>query len=185
MNQVRNDSHSLRSNIRLPITSESMQTSSGCLSSRSTVNRRTLLLEFNGSPRYNVRHSLGRVSLITCFEHREGRPGFRLRLAITVMDVRSCSPMTNTVVDLWHCDGVGLYSHYIAASQGQMGAPTDASTFFRGKRLLVVSPRFDSLHSTIRSTDHEFERHRYFRYNLSGLVSWSCNPHACQSTHRG
>lgn len=65
--------------------------------------------------------------------NREGRAGLPLRLSITVLDVRSCSPVRNAVVDLWHCDSTGIYSHFIAASQGQMGGPTDTSTFFRGK----------------------------------------------------
>ena len=66
--------------------------------------------------------------------NREGRQGLKLRLSITVLDTRTCLPIPNAVVDLWHCDGTGLYSHFIAASQGQMGAPTDASTFFRGNK---------------------------------------------------
>jgi len=71
----------------------------------------------------------------TC--NREGRPGLPLRLAITVLDIRSCLPIPNAVVDLWHCDSVGLYSHYLAASQGQMGGQTDASTFFRGRMIYL------------------------------------------------
>lgn len=70
---------------------------------------------------------------VVLWMNREGRAGLPLRLSITVLDVRSCSPVRNAVVDLWHCDSTGIYSHFIAASQGQMGGPTDASTFFRGK----------------------------------------------------
>lgn len=70
---------------------------------------------------------------------REGRPGLPLRLSITVLDVRTCTPVRNAVVDLWHCDSQGVYSHYIAASQGQMGGPTDASTFFRGRTNMFLS----------------------------------------------
>lgn len=65
---------------------------------------------------------------------RESRPGLTLRLSITVLDTRSCLPIPYAVVDIWHCDGTGLYSHYIASGQGQMGGPTDASTFFRGSK---------------------------------------------------
>jgi protocatechuate 3,4-dioxygenase beta subunit len=73
------------------------------------------------------------IKMFDCKCNREGRPGISLRLAITVLDTRSCLPIPNAVVDLWHCDSAGLYSHYIAASQGQMGGPNDASTFFRGR----------------------------------------------------
>ncbi|CAF1349450.1 unnamed protein product [Adineta steineri] len=65
----------------------------------------------------------------------ENRPGIPLRLSITVVDIRSCLTIPNAVVDLWHCDGIGLYSHYIAASQGQMNGPNDNSTFFRGQQI--------------------------------------------------
>ncbi len=67
---------------------------------------------------------------------REGRPGLTLRLSITVLDTRSCLPIPYAVVDLWHCDGTGLYSHYITPGQGPMGmgGPTDSSTFFRGRK---------------------------------------------------
>jgi protocatechuate 3,4-dioxygenase beta subunit len=63
----------------------------------------------------------------------EGRPGFSLRLAITVLDTRTCLPVPSAVVDLWHCDSAGLYSHFMASSQ--MGGPTDGSTFFRGQQV--------------------------------------------------
>jgi len=55
------------------------------------------------------------------------------------VDTRSCLPVYNAVVDLWHCDSAGIYSHYIAASQGQMNGQNDNSTFFRGKRLFFLS----------------------------------------------
>jgi len=71
--------------------------------------------------------------MFDCKCNREGKPGIPLRLAVTVLDTRSCLPIRNAVVDIWHCDSGGVYSHYIAASQGQMGGPTDASTFFRGR----------------------------------------------------
>jgi len=74
--------------------------------------------------------------MFDCKFNREGRPGIPLRLAVTVLDTRSCLPIRNAVVDIWHCDSAGVYSHYIADSQGQMGGPTDASTFFRGRIML-------------------------------------------------
>ena len=41
--------------------------------------------------------------------------------------------MSNALVDIWHCDAGGIYSHFIAASLGQNNQRTDNSTFFRGK----------------------------------------------------
>lgn len=47
------------------------------------------------------------------------------------MDTTTCLPLSNAVVDLWHCDAEGIYSHYINASEGHPGT-TDNSTFLRG-----------------------------------------------------
>ena len=35
---------------------------------------------------------------------REGRPGTRLDLATTVVDVSTCKPIKGAAVDIWHCD---------------------------------------------------------------------------------
>ncbi len=56
---------------------------------------------------------------------REGRPGIRLDLATTVVDVSSCKPIKAGVVDIWHCDAGGTYSGF--AQEG-----TDGKTFMRG-----------------------------------------------------
>ena len=63
----------------------------------------------------------------------EGKGGIPFRLTLNVLDTTTCLPLSNAVVDLWHCDAEGIYSHYVAASLGQFNAPTDNSTFFRGK----------------------------------------------------
>jgi len=38
---------------------------------------------------------------------REGRPGTRLDLATTVVDVSTCKPINGALVDIWHCDAGG------------------------------------------------------------------------------
>ncbi len=68
----------------------------------------------------------------------EGKPGIALRLSITVLNTNSCSPISDALVDLWHCDSVGVYSHYIAESLGERNRKTDNSTFFRGKRIFLL-----------------------------------------------
>src|ERR1700677_666124 len=42
----------------------------------------------------------------------EGRAGVPLSLRIVLLDSRSCKPVPDAAVDLWHCDGVGLYSGF-------------------------------------------------------------------------
>lgn len=49
----------------------------------------------------------------------EGKAGIPLSLRIVVLDARTCQPLQNTAVDLWHCDSLGLYSGY--AKQNPMG----------------------------------------------------------------
>jgi protocatechuate 3,4-dioxygenase beta subunit len=56
---------------------------------------------------------------------REGRPGTRLDLATTVLDVSTCKPIGGALVDIWHCDAGGTYSGF--AQEG-----TDGKTFMRG-----------------------------------------------------
>ena len=56
---------------------------------------------------------------------REGRPGTRLDLATTVVDVSTCKPIKGAAVDIWHCDAGGTYSGF--AQEG-----TDGDTFMRG-----------------------------------------------------
>jgi protocatechuate 3,4-dioxygenase beta subunit len=40
----------------------------------------------------------------------EGKPGTPLTLRLTVLDVSTCRPIRNAVVDIWHCDAAGAYS---------------------------------------------------------------------------
>src|SRR6185436_14424773 len=56
---------------------------------------------------------------------REGRPGTRLDLATTVVDVSTCKPIRAAAVDIWHCDAGGTYSGF--AQEGTAGR-----TFMRG-----------------------------------------------------
>ncbi|TCB99873.1 protocatechuate dioxygenase [Micromonospora zingiberis] len=53
---------------------------------------------------------------------REDREGVRLRLAIRLQDSEQCAPLSNAVVEIWHCDAAGLYSGAEAQSSGANGA---------------------------------------------------------------
>jgi protocatechuate 3,4-dioxygenase beta subunit len=70
---------------------------------------------------------------------REDREGVLLRLAVRVRDAASCEPIENAVVDIWHCDALGIYSGFESASTGGGGGgpggasgPTDDETYLRG-----------------------------------------------------
>lgn len=52
---------------------------------------------------------------------REDREGTTLRLGVRVRDASSCEPIENAIVDVWHCDALGIYSGFESASQGGPG----------------------------------------------------------------
>jgi hypothetical protein len=52
----------------------------------------------------------------------EGRPGAPLALELTVVDASTCKPIKGALVDIWHCDALGVYS----------GVQGNTGTFMRG-----------------------------------------------------
>jgi protocatechuate 3,4-dioxygenase beta subunit len=70
---------------------------------------------------------------------REDREGTTLRLAVRVEAAGSCTPVENAVAEIWHCDALGLYSGFEAASTGAGGGggggPTDEETYLRGAQV--------------------------------------------------
>jgi protocatechuate 3,4-dioxygenase beta subunit len=43
---------------------------------------------------------------------REGREGTPLRLGVRVREAESCEPIQDAVVEIWHCDALGVYSGF-------------------------------------------------------------------------
>jgi protocatechuate 3,4-dioxygenase beta subunit len=67
---------------------------------------------------YYVAEELFRSNIV------EDRQGVPLELRIAVLDARTCKPLTNAAVDIWHCDALGLYSGYTAQNpMGPGGSP--------------------------------------------------------------
>jgi protocatechuate 3,4-dioxygenase beta subunit len=60
----------------------------------------------------------------------EGRPGAPLALTLQVVFAKDCARLKGARVDLWHADGLGMYSGY--RSQGDEGISTRGETFLRG-----------------------------------------------------
>ena len=57
-----------------------------------------------------------------------------------MLDAGSCEPVSNAVVDIWHCDAEGLYSGFEAASTGGGGpggggGRSDEETYLRGAQV--------------------------------------------------
>jgi protocatechuate 3,4-dioxygenase beta subunit len=58
----------------------------------------------------------------------ENRPGVPLALALTVVNARTCEPIRDAAVDIWHCDALGTYS-------GEPSEGTEGETYLRGIQL--------------------------------------------------
>src|SRR5580698_2925043 len=48
----------------------------------------------------------------------EAKAGVPLDLHIAILDSRTCEPLAGAAVDLWHCDGIGLYSGFTKSNFG-------------------------------------------------------------------
>lgn len=73
---------------------------------------------------------------------REGSPGAMLELEIRVIRAGDCAVLRDARVDLWHADGLGLYSGY--AQQPGVGARTESvegKTFLRGTQITDADGR--------------------------------------------
>jgi len=53
----------------------------------------------------------------------EGKPGVPLSLRIAVLDARTCKPLPNAAIDIWHCDALGLYSGFTQQNPMGPGGP--------------------------------------------------------------
>jgi len=53
----------------------------------------------------------------------EGKAGVPLSLKIAVLDVRTCKPLQNVAIDIWHCDAEGIYSGFVSQSMMGPGGP--------------------------------------------------------------
>jgi protocatechuate 3,4-dioxygenase beta subunit len=46
----------------------------------------------------------------------EGKPGVPLQLRVALVDSRTCRPLANAALDIWHCDALGVYSGFTGES---------------------------------------------------------------------
>lgn len=80
----------------------------------------------------------------------EGKPGVLLELRVMVLDSRSCQPLRDAAIEIWHCDAAGVYSGFADNPTGGPGGPppggsrpdglpqshpNDKLTFLRGIQL--------------------------------------------------
>jgi protocatechuate 3,4-dioxygenase beta subunit len=74
----------------------------------------------------------------------DGKPGARLALTLQVVEAGSCAALDKARVDVWHCDGLGLYSGYA----GQATGSAEGETFLRGTQFTDGDGRvgFDTIY---------------------------------------
>lgn len=53
----------------------------------------------------------------------EGKIGVPLRVRVRVVDAKTCAPLPNAALDIWHCDAGGVYSGYTKVNPGGPGGP--------------------------------------------------------------
>src|SRR5262245_28992295 len=58
----------------------------------------------------------------------EGKQGAPLSLTLQIVEAKDCAPLQNARVDVWHADGLGLYSGYA----GQETGSAKGERFLRG-----------------------------------------------------
>ncbi len=66
-----------------------------------------------------------------------GKPGTPLVVALRAVDAKTCAPLADAVIDIWHCDAMGIYSGYsLEADSPDVSArhaqPDNAERFCRG-----------------------------------------------------
>ncbi|CAF1313664.1 unnamed protein product [Adineta ricciae] len=58
----------------------------------------------------------------------ESQAGIPFTLIVTVVDTNNCSAIVNAAVDLWHCNSIGVYSHFETSV-------VSTTTYLRGVQL--------------------------------------------------
>jgi protocatechuate 3,4-dioxygenase beta subunit len=59
----------------------------------------------------------------------EDHQGIPFMLQLGVIDVITRESVAQVAVDIWHCDAVGVYSHYIRTSNNVVNSVNDHGTF--------------------------------------------------------
>jgi len=74
---------------------------------------------------------------LTRYDVREGRPGLPLVLQFAIVNAKTCRPIRNADVEIWHADASGEYSGFDGGSSGPGGpgggsGPQTKTRYLRG-----------------------------------------------------
>jgi protocatechuate 3,4-dioxygenase beta subunit len=76
-----------------------------------------LTVEQEEGPYYIDEHAVRR-------DITEGKAGLPLQLRVVLLDAKTCRPLENAAVDIWHCDALGVYSGFTKINpDGPPGGP--------------------------------------------------------------
>ena len=67
----------------------------------------------------------------------EARPGAPLEVKLQIVEVEGCAGLEGIRVDIWQCDGLGVYSGYARQATGS----TEGETFLRGTQVTNAEAR--------------------------------------------
>ena len=63
----------------------------------------------------------------------EDQPGVEVILDAQVVDITTCEPVTNSMIEIWACNSTGVYSGIVASGNGDSSDLTNLNnTFLRG-----------------------------------------------------
>jgi protocatechuate 3,4-dioxygenase beta subunit len=110
----------------------------------------------------------------------------RLKFLVSKVGAGSCAPLADAMVDIWHCDALGIYSDVV-----DRGSSTRGQKFLRGfqrtdasgvAQFLTIYPgwyqgRAVHIHFKIRSGNREFTSQLFFDEALTAKV-YTGQPYA-------
>jgi protocatechuate 3,4-dioxygenase beta subunit len=119
----------------------------------------------------------------------EGTP-LRLKFLVSKVGAGSCAPLAGAMVDIWHCDALGVYSDVV-----DRGSSTRGQKFLRGfqrtdangvAQFLTIYPgwyqgRAVHIHFKIRSGGREFTSQLFFDEDLTSKI-YAGQPYARKGT---
>ena len=145
---------------------------------------------------YFVDEKVNRSDIRTSTSTGATRPGTLLKITFNVglLSGGSCSALSGALVDVWHCDGVGLYSDISSAGTSQ-STDTTGLNFLRGYQIVPsngqvtfttiypgwYSGRAVHIHFKIRATisgkSYEFTSQLFFNDSLSTQIYAASAPY--------
>lgn len=120
----------------------------------------------------------------------EGKIGVPLRVRVTIVDAKTCAPLPNAALDIWHCDAGGVYSGYTKINPGGSGGMppkpriTDDLVFLRGVQITDAKGivKFTTIYP---GHDPGRVNHIHMKVHIGGGATKSAEGDAAHAAHPG